>query len=69
LALFKAAQALAAIQGRNYVLPDDVKGLAPAILEHRLIVSPESSLRGRTAHWVMTDILRETALDIGEQPA
>mgnify|MGYP005856880039 CR=1 FL=1 len=69
LALFKAAQALAAIRGRDYVLPDDVKSLAPAILEHRLIVSPESSLRGRTNRWVMADILRETALDIGERPA
>jgi len=69
LALFKAAQALAALRGRDYVLPDDVKGLAPTVLEHRLIVSPESSLRGRTAEWVMGEILRETALDIGERPA
>ena len=69
LALFKAAQALAAVQGRDYVLPDDVKRLAVPILEHRLIVSAESSLRGRTASWVMGDILQQTALDVGERPA
>ncbi|MGQ9682831.1 MAG: AAA family ATPase [Anaerolineae bacterium] len=69
LALFKAAQALAALRGRSFVLPDDVKELAPAILEHRLILSAESSLRGRTATWVMAQLLRETALDIGNAPA
>ena len=69
IALFKAAQALAALQGRDYVLPDDVKRLAAPILEHRLIVSPESSLRGRTAAWVMADILQQTPLDMSEQPA
>jgi MoxR-like ATPase len=67
LALFKAAQALAALQGRDYVLPDDVKRLAAPVLEHRLIVAPESSLKGRTAESVMRDILQETALDIGER--
>jgi len=67
LALFKAAQALAALRGRDYVLPDDVKQLAAPILEHRLIVAPESSLRGRTAHSLMDDLLQQTALDIGEQ--
>ncbi|HOG46169.1 MAG TPA: MoxR family ATPase [Anaerolineae bacterium] len=68
LALFKAAQTLAAVSGRDYALPDDVKRLAQPVLEHRFIVSPESSLRGRTAQWVMDDILRETPLDIGERP-
>jgi MoxR-like ATPase len=69
LALSKAAQALAAIRGRDVVLPDDVKALAVPVLEHRLIVAPESSLRGRTAAWVMSDILRQTALVIAEPPA
>lgn len=69
LALSKAAQALAAIRGRDFVLPDDVKALAVPVLEHRLIVAPESSLRGRTAAWVMGDILRQTALVIAEPPA
>ncbi len=66
LGLFKASQALAAIRGRDYVLPDDVKFLAPYILEHRLIVKPESALRGRTAHTVLRNLLEETKLEIGE---
>ena len=65
LALFKSAQALAAIRGRDYVLPDDVKALAPLALSHRLIVSPESSLRGTTAPDVLARLLEEVALDLG----
>ena len=66
LGLFKAAQALAAIRGRDYVLPDDVKHLAPAVLEHRLIIKPESALRGRSTEVVLANLLEETRLDVGE---
>jgi len=66
LALFKTAQALAAIRGRDYVLPDDVKKLAPLTLEHRLIIRPESALRGRTAADVLAGILHDTPLDLGQ---
>lgn len=66
LGLYKAAQAWAAIHGRDYVLPDDVKRLAPFVLGHRLIIKPESALRGRNATTVLTNILEETRLDIGE---
>ncbi|MFQ6058051.1 MAG: AAA family ATPase [Anaerolineae bacterium] len=66
LALFKTAQALAALQGRDYVIPDDVKRLAPLALSHRLIVKPESQLRGRTAEGVLHDVLHQVELDIGE---
>lgn len=65
LALFKASQALAALRGRSYVLPDDVKLLAPLALAHRCLVRPESALRGRTAASVVQEILAETPLDIG----
>ena len=57
LGLFRAAQARAAVHGRDFVLPDDVKALAPAVLSHRLLVRPESALRGRTAEAVMSGIL------------
>ncbi len=57
LGLFRAAQARAAMHGRDFVLPDDVKALAPAVLSHRLLVRPESALRGRTAEAVMSGIL------------
>ena len=62
LALFKTAQALAALRGRDHVIPDDVKYLAPFTLTHRLIVKPESELRGRTARTILSDILAATPL-------
>jgi len=65
LALFKAAQALAALRGRNYVLPDDVKFLVRPTLAHRLIVRPESALRGRTVDQVLDDLLERVPLDLG----
>lgn len=65
LALFKAAQAFAAVRGRDHVIPDDIQLLVPAILTHRLIVSPEAELRGRTPQGVLTDILEKTPLEIG----
>lgn len=64
LALFKAAQALAAIRGRDHVLPDDIQQLVPVILTHRLLVSPEAELRGRTPQSVLADILEKTPLEI-----
>jgi len=48
LALYKSAQALAAIRGRDFVTPDDVKELAFPVLTHRIIVSPQTRLRGHT---------------------
>ena len=46
LALFRSAQALAILRGREYILPDDVKELAAPILAHRLIVTPQARMRG-----------------------
>jgi MoxR-like ATPase len=66
LALYKTAQALAALRGRDYVVPDDVKTLVPLALAHRLILKPDSQLRGRTAERILDEILRDTELDIGE---
>jgi MoxR-like ATPase len=57
LALYRASQALAGIQGRAYVLPDDVKRLAPAVLTHRLITSAQSRLRGHAASDVLAEVL------------
>ncbi|HEX9440832.1 MAG TPA: MoxR family ATPase [Roseiflexaceae bacterium] len=65
-ALFRAAQAFAALAGRDYVLPDDIKTLVPSVWRHRLLVRPESALRGRTATAVLDAILAETVLDLGE---
>ncbi|MFN2271534.1 MAG: AAA family ATPase [Anaerolineae bacterium] len=66
LALYKTAQALAALRDRDYAIPDDVKTLVPLTLAHRLIVKPESQLRGRTAATILAEILEATELNIGE---
>ncbi len=57
LALFRAARALAAVRGRAYVLPDDIKQIAPHLLPHRLILSSQTRLRGRNAEAIVQEIL------------
>jgi MoxR-like ATPase len=64
LALYKTSQALAALRNRRYVIPDDIKQLAPLTLAHRLILKPESQLRGRTVKSVLGDILDRTELSL-----
>ena len=59
LALFRTGQAMAAILGRNFVLPDDVKRVARPVLTHRLIVRPESRLRKVTGAAIVEEILSE----------
>jgi MoxR-like ATPase len=65
-ALFRAAQAAAALAGRDYVVPDDIKALVRPVWRHRLLVRPESALRGRNAAAVLDGILAETTLDLGD---
>ncbi len=62
LALVRCAQAYAAIHGYDFVMPDDVKLLAPFVLGHRLILKPESRLRKRTVSNVIDDLLRSVAV-------
>jgi len=57
IALFRAAQARAAIQGRDYVLPDDVKRQAPAVLRHRLFLDADAQMRGRTPAAIVSEVL------------
>lgn len=57
LSLMRTCQALAFIRGRDYVLPDDVKFLAPWVLGHRLILQPEELLRGQTADFFLAEII------------
>ena len=57
LALYRASQAMAAIRGHDYITPDDIKRLAPAILAHRIILKPESRLRKVTASGVVEELL------------
>lgn len=58
LGLFRAAQALAFILGRTYVVPDDVKQLVAVTLSHRIILKSEARLGGQTVEQVLTDILK-----------
>lgn len=66
LALYRGAQARAAVKGRDYVEPDDIQALAPLTLPHRCIVRPESLLRGRTAEAIITELIANTPLDLGD---
>jgi MoxR-like ATPase len=63
LYLFRTAQALAAISGMDYVLPDHVKRLAAAVLAHRIIVRPEARIAGATATHVIDEILSSVPVD------
>jgi MoxR-like ATPase len=66
LALYKAAQALALIRGREFVTPDDIKELVPAVLPHRLIVKPESEVRGRTRDAIVKQLLADVEVGVAE---
>jgi MoxR-like ATPase len=59
LALFRTAQALAAITGRDFVRPDDVKQMAGPVLTHRLILRPESRLRKQTPAAVVSEVVAD----------
>ena len=57
LGLFRASRALALIRGRDYVLPDDVKELAPAVLSHRIVLTPAARMRGVRSENMVQDLL------------
>ncbi len=60
IALLALSRALAATRGRDYVIPDDVKAIAPDVLNHRLVIAPESEIEGITIDEVIDAILKET---------
>ena len=62
IALFRTSQAMAAVRGRSYVRPDDVKRIAAAVLNHRLILTPESRLRHVTASQVIDEIIDQVTV-------
>jgi MoxR-like ATPase len=64
IALFRMGQALAAVSGRHFVLPDDIKRMALPVLAHRLILKPESRLRKVTAASVVHEILTEVPVPV-----
>lgn len=64
LALYQVSQAWAALQGRDYVLPDDVKHITPHVLSHRLIIAPHAQLRGRNVQELISDIVGSVAVPV-----
>jgi MoxR-like ATPase len=69
IALFRTSQAMAALRGRSYVLPDDVKKVAASVLTHRIILRPESRLRKVTASALVDEIIAEIAVPTLEERA
>jgi len=66
VALYRASQAWALLAGREFVLPDDVVAVAPAVLPHRLLVDVDQELRGATATEIVAEVLAATPLPVGE---
>ncbi|GAB7387788.1 MoxR family ATPase [Bacillaceae bacterium] len=64
LALFRAAQAYAYLEGRDYVIPDDVKYLAPHVLAHRLLLRPEAKMDGISERQVLFDVLEKVPVPV-----
>jgi MoxR-like ATPase len=64
MALYRTCQALAAIRGRAYVIPDDVKAMAPHVLTHRLVISPQTRLRGRQPEDIIRQIVEAVAVPV-----
>jgi MoxR-like ATPase len=60
LTLYRTSQARAALQGRDYVIPDDVKALVNAALSHRIIISPSARIKGVNTNDVLEEILNKT---------
>src|SRR5699024_1395418 len=67
IALMKAAKAYAYINGRDYVLPDDVKYLAPYVLSHRMIITSEGKYDGATGRAVIESILKTTHIPVRKE--
>ncbi|WP_425396741.1 AAA family ATPase [Aeoliella sp.] len=68
IALYRTSQAIAAVRGRNYVEPDDVKHILPSVLTHRLILKPESRLQNVKIDEILTDVLDETEVPMIQPP-
>jgi MoxR-like ATPase len=66
LALYRTSQALAAVRGRNFVIPDDVKHLALPVLAHRITLSPDARLQGRVHRSVLDEMIAQTPVPVEE---
>ena len=64
LGLLHTSQALAAIRGRSYVIPDDVKTLIPVVFEHRMSMQAQSNLRGDSLSNVLKEVMASVATPV-----
>ena len=64
MGLYRCSQALAAIQGRGFVTPDDVKSLATYALAHRMILKSQARLRDRTPELIIEEILSQVPVPV-----
>jgi MoxR-like ATPase len=64
MALYRTAQARAAIEGRDFVIPDDIKALAPHVLTHRVIINSQTRLRGRTTEEVVMEVVNQVPVPV-----
>ena len=64
LALYRTSQARAAVNGREFVIPDDVKSMAPHVLNHRLVVNPQTRLRGRHPEDVVREVVNSVPVPV-----
>ena len=64
LALYRTCQARAALNGRDFIIPDDVKQMAPHVLTHRLVVNPQTRLRGRVPEDVVKEVVDTVAVPV-----
>ena len=64
LALYRTCQARAALTGRDFIIPDDVKQMAPHVLTHRLVVNPQTRLRGRVPEDVVKEVVDTVAVPV-----
>jgi MoxR-like ATPase len=67
LALLRAAQSRAATEGRAYVVPDDVKSVALAVLSHRVLLTPEAEVQGGSGEAVLSEVLASVPVPSGLQ--
>ena len=64
MALYRTCQALAALRGRGFVVPDDIKEMAPYVLTHRIHISPQTRLRGRMPQEIIQQIVSEVPVPV-----
>jgi MoxR-like ATPase len=64
ISLVRASQACALLDGRDFILPDDVQNMAQPVIAHRILLSPESRMKGLTTAWVLRSVLENVVVPV-----